>query len=956
MKVNFNILDYILIAIAATCYIIPHYFLNIEWLQDVGIFLLLIGIVHLFRSAHSLNVENSKELKGLLANLNENFTNTIDTKVQHRLSELQRHLVLKLDNFKGQFTQSNQKLEGDISILNDSLNHTLVDIKSLITSSFNDQLNNQKINFSNLAGLISTSFENIASHTSKELIALYKNNQKTLSELNENLLFQLEKISFESNSILSKISQLNASLHTELGTFTNHVLKVQASINDKANSIQQIISRSILEQEEIVSKNQTELINYFELFTSNVVSKMNSQFEVISYDFDVKKELLKESEDSNKIRFDKLVNEFNDLRNFQIDFQSRLEEINTEIENVAEITSGSDSYLKYDLSHRVDNAIDNQSDTHSALQSIENQLHRDSEIENTHYDSINSLLTGLGHQISSNRVLQEEYGSFIHQFSRTSNDFNNSLRAELEKIKHIQHEIEAAMSSEFINVQNSFEKTMVSKEEFFMKYEELNTLLANSSELLDKWGIAIERKGDLLKKEIGNIQNYLNSNMIIKEDLLSKLDELSKLQAESAEMVDKWGLTINTTGDSLSSEMGVIKNYLISNLISKEDLQIKLEELKRLQTDSAELVDKWGLTFNSTGVSLTSEIGSIRNQLSNNLISKEDLLSKLEELSKLQVESAEMVDKWGLTINTTGDSLSSEMGVIKNYLISNLISKEDLQIKLEELKRLQTDSAELVDKWGLTFNSTGVSLTSEIGSIRNQLSNNLISKEDLLSKLDFTNKELIQVLRKDSLELYSKIESVFALYNTLKLDKGLPEFTGWAISSDFAKYIVELIINKKPKTIVSLGSGSSDIIVGRSLQLNNIGKLYSVEHLRKYCDISNQLIKDYDLQDWIDLLQSPIKNYNINNESYQWYDLSLNKSVKKIDLLIVDGPPGNLNKKSRYPAVPILLNYLKKGSIVLLDDGYRTEESQIAEEWARKYDFELEFIENVKGAYKLTKL
>ena len=850
MKVNFNILDYILIAIAATCYIIPHYFLNIEWLQDVGIFLLLIGIVHLFRSAHSLNVENSKELKGLLANLNENFTNTIDTKVQHRLSELQRHLVLKLDNFKGQFTQSNQKLEGDISILNDSLNHTLVDIKSLITSSFNDQLNNQKINFSNLAGLISTSFENIASHTSKELIALYKNNQKTLSELNENLLFQLEKISFESNSILSKISQLNASLHTELGTFTNHVLKVQASINDKANSIQQIISRSILEQEEIVSKNQTELINYFELFTSNVVSKMNSQFEVISYDFDVKKELLKESEDSNKIRFDKLVNEFNDLRNFQIGFQSRLEEINTEIENVAEITSGSDSYLKYDLSHRVDNAIDNQSDTHSALQSIENQLHRDSEIENTHYDSINSLLTGLGHQISSNRVLQEEYGSFIHQFSRTSNDFNNSLRAELEKIKHIQHEIEAAMSSEFINVQNSFEKTMVSKEEFFMKYEELNTLLANSSELLDKWGIAIERKGDLLKKEIGNIQNYLNSNMIIKEDLLSKLDELSKLQAESAEMVDKWGLTINTTGDSLSSEMGVIKNYLISNLISKEDLQIKLEELKRLQTDSAELVDKWGLTFNSTGVSLTSEIGSIRNQLSNNLI----------------------------------------------------------------------------------------------------------SKEDLLSKLDFTNKELIQVLRKDSLELYSKIESVFALYNTLKLDKGLPEFTGWAISSDFAKYIVELIINKKPKTIVSLGSGSSDIIVGRSLQLNNIGKLYSVEHLRKYCDISNQLIKDYDLQDWIDLLQSPIKNYNINNESYQWYDLSLNKSVKKIDLLIVDGPPGNLNKKSRYPAVPILLNYLKKGSIVLLDDGYRTEESQIAEEWARKYDFELEFIENVKGAYKLTKL
>ena len=850
MKVNFNILDYILIAIAATCYIISHYFLNIEWLQDVGIFLLLIGIVHLFRSAHSLNVENSKELKGLLANLNENFTNTIDTKVQHRLSELQRHLVLKLDNFKGQFTQSNQKLEGDISILNDSLNHTLVDIKSLITSSFNDQLNNQKINFSNLAGLISTSFENIASHTSKELIALYKNNQKTLSELNENLLFQLEKISFESNSILSKISQLNASLHTELGTFTNHVLKVQASINDKANSIQQIISRSILEQEEIVSKNQTELINYFELFTSNVVSKMNSQFEVISYDFDVKKELLKESEDSNKIRFDKLVNEFNDLRNFQIGFQSRLEEINTEIENVAEITSGSDSYLKYDLSHRVDNAIDNQSDTHSALQSIENQLHRDSEIENTHYDSINSLLTGLGHQISSNRVLQEEYGSFIHQFSRTSNDFNNSLRAELEKIKHIQHEIEAAMSSEFINVQNSFEKTMVSKEEFFMKYEELNTLLANSSELLDKWGIAIERKGDLLKKEIGNIQNYLNSNMIIKEDLLSKLDELSKLQAESAEMVDKWGLTINTTGDSLSSEMGVIKNYLISNLISKEDLQIKLEELKRLQTDSAELVDKWGLTFNSTGVSLTSEIGSIRNQLSNNLI----------------------------------------------------------------------------------------------------------SKEDLLSKLDFTNKELIQVLRKDSLELYSKIESVFALYNTLKLDKGLPEFTGWAISSDFAKYIVELIINKKPKTIVSLGSGSSDIIVGRSLQLNNIGKLYSVEHLRKYCDISNQLIKDYDLQDWIDLLQSPIKNYNINNESYQWYDLSLNKSVKKIDLLIVDGPPGNLNKKSRYPAVPILLNYLKKGSIVLLDDGYRTEESQIAEEWARKYDFELEFIENVKGAYKLTKL
>jgi len=200
---------------------------------------------------------------------------------------------------------------------------------------------------------------------------------------------------------------------------------------------------------------------------------------------------------------------------------------------------------------------------------------------------------------------------------------------------------------------------------------------------------------------------------------------------------------------------------------------------------------------------------------------------------------------------------------------------------------------------------------------------------------------------------YRQTEALFSIFNTLKIQYPLKDFRSWAISPDFAKLIIEIILKNKPQVIVETGSGISTVISAYALKKNGSGKIISLEHLKNFTEKNSEMIKLHQLENYSKIIHAPLKEKTINDEKWLWYDAEINE---KIDLLIVDGPPADTQDKARYPALPMFYPTLGDNAIIILDDTIRQEEQAIVERWKKEYPgTRFEYIELEKGAAIITK-
>lgn len=200
---------------------------------------------------------------------------------------------------------------------------------------------------------------------------------------------------------------------------------------------------------------------------------------------------------------------------------------------------------------------------------------------------------------------------------------------------------------------------------------------------------------------------------------------------------------------------------------------------------------------------------------------------------------------------------------------------------------------------------------------------------------------------------YYQIESLFSIFSLLRFKYPLPPMREWAISPDFAKQLIGLIYQQKPQLIVEVSSGISSVIMGYCLQALGSGQVISLEHDERYAKITSSQIQNHDLQDTVQILHAPLKAIGIGDKIWRWYDFDPLELPCKIDLLVIDGPPGDLQPLSRYPALPLLFHALSDNCTVILDDGNREDEQKIVELWQQAFDFDVEKIHNEKGAFLL---
>jgi len=197
-------------------------------------------------------------------------------------------------------------------------------------------------------------------------------------------------------------------------------------------------------------------------------------------------------------------------------------------------------------------------------------------------------------------------------------------------------------------------------------------------------------------------------------------------------------------------------------------------------------------------------------------------------------------------------------------------------------------------------------------------------------------------LKKSINHTYYQSEAYAQLMQLLELKSSIPPTRGWAASPDLLLTIYETVKKINPSLVVELGSGVSTLVAAKS----GARKVVSLDGSKEYAEKTRELIKEHRVRG-VEVRFAPLLPY-VNGLT--WYDVSTIKDLKKIDLLIVDGPPGNNNAESRYPALKEFKDKLSPLAVVILDDVNREGERKLAEDFAVSLpNHELVILNHEKG-------
>jgi predicted O-methyltransferase YrrM len=196
--------------------------------------------------------------------------------------------------------------------------------------------------------------------------------------------------------------------------------------------------------------------------------------------------------------------------------------------------------------------------------------------------------------------------------------------------------------------------------------------------------------------------------------------------------------------------------------------------------------------------------------------------------------------------------------------------------------------------------------------------------------------------KKSSMIAYRQTEAFIQLTQLLDFKAPIPSTRSWAASPDLLLTIAETIAKYRPGLVVELGSGVSTLVAAKS----GARKVISIDNSEEFGGKTAALIKNHKVRG-VEIRIAPLQPY-ANGST--WYEVSKIKDLKKIDLLIIDGPPGSKNPEARYPALAELKDKLSPKAVVIIDDVHREGERKLADDFARALpNHHLAILDHEKG-------
>jgi len=204
-----------------------------------------------------------------------------------------------------------------------------------------------------------------------------------------------------------------------------------------------------------------------------------------------------------------------------------------------------------------------------------------------------------------------------------------------------------------------------------------------------------------------------------------------------------------------------------------------------------------------------------------------------------------------------------------------------------------------------------------------------------IAKLSVENK-------KRSLVAYRQTEAFIQLTQLLDFKASIPGTRSWAASPDLLLTISDIVKKYRPGLVVELGSGVSTLIASKS----GARKIISIDNSEEFGGKTVALLKEHKVRG-AEIRIAALQPY-ANGST--WYDTSAIKDLKKIDLLIIDGPPGSKNPEARYPALAEFKEKLSAKAVIVIDDVHREGERKLAEDFAKAMpNHQLVILDHEKG-------
>lgn len=204
------------------------------------------------------------------------------------------------------------------------------------------------------------------------------------------------------------------------------------------------------------------------------------------------------------------------------------------------------------------------------------------------------------------------------------------------------------------------------------------------------------------------------------------------------------------------------------------------------------------------------------------------------------------------------------------------------------------------------------------------------------------NSKLFSENKKNLMIAYRQTEAFIQLTNLLDFKAPIPPTRSWAASPDLLLTITEIVQEIKPGLVVELGSGVSTLVASKA----GARKIISIDNSGEFGGKTRDLLKIHKARG-VEIRIAELQPY-ANGST--WYDISIIKDLKKIDLLIIDGPPGSKNPEARYPALAEFRDKLSTKAVIIIDDVKRDGERKLAEDFAKSMpNHQLLILDHEKG-------
>lgn len=197
-------------------------------------------------------------------------------------------------------------------------------------------------------------------------------------------------------------------------------------------------------------------------------------------------------------------------------------------------------------------------------------------------------------------------------------------------------------------------------------------------------------------------------------------------------------------------------------------------------------------------------------------------------------------------------------------------------------------------------------------------------------------------LEKNSMTSFRQTQALIQLFDLLDIKSPIPATRSWAASPDLLLTILQIVKKHKPSLVVELGSGVSTLIASKS----GARKIISLDNSDEFAQQTRELLKEHKVRG-VEIRVATLKPYANGSD---WYDTQKIQDLRKIDLLVIDGPPGSKNPEARYPALDQFKDRLSSKAVVIIDDVKREGERKLAEDFAKSMpNHELLILDHEKG-------